>query len=154
MYFSLLVCDISTDFAIKNDHFARFYGAVFLGGALLALAETLFQGILLLAAVAAVLCSDRPADDSAACAPSRYCRLRRTVALAEMAAAAAWIFPTALISFPVQQLIASCYIPFWPSLALSLIITIALGTLSAIMIERPALRRSRMQWRSRVYFAR
>ncbi len=52
--FSLLVCDISTDFAIKNDHFARFYGAVFLGGALLALAETLFQGILLLAAVAAV----------------------------------------------------------------------------------------------------
>jgi peptidoglycan/LPS O-acetylase OafA/YrhL len=46
-----------------------------------------------------------------------------------------------LFAFPVQQLIASYGLSFWPSLALSLAVTTPLAILSAIFIEQPALMR-------------
>lgn len=48
-----------------------------------------------------------------------------------------------LFAFPVQQVIASYGLPFWPSLALSLTITTGLAMLSAVLIEQPA-----VKWRS------
>src|SRR4029450_4960238 len=44
-----------------------------------------------------------------------------------------------LFAFPVQQLIASCGLSFWPSLTLSLAVTTPLAILSAFFIEQPAL---------------
>ena len=46
-----------------------------------------------------------------------------------------------LFAFPVQQLIASYALPFWLSLALSVVATTALAILSAVLIEQPALKR-------------
>ncbi len=46
-----------------------------------------------------------------------------------------------LFAFPVQQLIASYALSFWTSLALSVAATTALATLSAVLIEQPALQR-------------
>ncbi|MBR0821874.1 acyltransferase [Bradyrhizobium liaoningense] len=55
-----------------------------------------------------------------------------------------------LFAFPVQQVIASYGLLFWPSLALSLTITTGLAISSAILIEQPALK-----WRaSKIALAR
>lgn len=48
-----------------------------------------------------------------------------------------------LFAFPVQQVVAGLAWPFWPSLALSTLATLALGIVSALCIERPALRGTR-----------
>ncbi|MEW6645366.1 MAG: acyltransferase [Pseudomonadota bacterium] len=45
-----------------------------------------------------------------------------------------------LYAFPVQQFIISQQIGFWPGLGLSLAVATALGVLSALLIEQPALR--------------
>lgn len=45
-----------------------------------------------------------------------------------------------LYAFPVQQLFATTGMTFWASLTISLMVTTTLATLSAILVEQPALR--------------
>jgi peptidoglycan/LPS O-acetylase OafA/YrhL len=45
-----------------------------------------------------------------------------------------------LYAFPIQQLVSSYGLAFWPSLALSSIFTVILAILSAIVIERPMIK--------------
>lgn len=45
-----------------------------------------------------------------------------------------------LYAFPIQQLSATLFADFWPALAFSIVMTLALATMSALFIERYALR--------------
>ena len=45
-----------------------------------------------------------------------------------------------LYAFPVQQISTMLFTDFWPALAFSVVITFALALLSALLIERPALK--------------
>jgi peptidoglycan/LPS O-acetylase OafA/YrhL len=45
-----------------------------------------------------------------------------------------------LYAFPVQQISTMLFTDFWPALAFSVVITFALALLSALFIERPALK--------------
>jgi peptidoglycan/LPS O-acetylase OafA/YrhL len=142
--FSAFIRDIESDWLMKLDHFPRFYGAVFLGGALLAASEKVFgpwPAVGVVAAVAlAFALTGQTMTATLVALPIAFVSIGRLTTVTWLRPKIDISYGAYLYAFPIQQFIAGYRLSFWTSLALSLGLTLVLGFLSAILIERPALK--------------
>lgn len=131
---------------LQATNYIAVFAITFAAGAILALVECLWSFRLGLAALVALAALLLLAGPSAALLPV----ITAAAIILGRMPSPSWTQPPIDISygayiyaFPVQQLVASYHLPFWPSLAWALALTVGLAILSAIFIERPFLRRRR-----------
>jgi peptidoglycan/LPS O-acetylase OafA/YrhL len=143
VFIGFLVWFHTTSKIVETAYFQKF-AVIFISGAALALAERHWG----LAAAAVGLASLAIVTAVTANAVAFLPTFALATILVGKIKSPVWLQPPLdisygvyLFAFPVQQLIASYYLSFGSSLALSLAATTALAILSAIYIEQPALKR-------------
>lgn len=144
LVFSSTVRGLTEDWLVNQDHAPRYYGVGFLSGSLLAAFEGIFNrttaAIFLCSVATAFVLADQRLTAILLVLPIIFISLGRLPSQRWMRPLVDVSYGTYLYAFPIQQLISNTGLSFWLSFVISLFASLSFGLLSAILVERPALR--------------